>query len=102
MQGDHFSSLPSSKERGSPIWAGQGPEQLTKVPCLAASLTLSPCNSATAFKHWEDCTRPYKLTVSDPRETDSQALVPKWGLKSPGTDYNPLFSSMGRLPKGAA
>lgn len=40
--------------------------------------------------------------MSDLLETDSQALVPQRGLKSPGKEYNPLFSLMGRLPKRAA
>lgn len=102
MQRDYYSNLPSSKERGSPIWAGQGPGQLTKLPRLAAGLTLSPHNSAITFKHCEDCIRPDKLTVSDPRETDSQALVPELALQSPGKEYNALFSLTGRLPKGAA
>lgn len=40
--------------------------------------------------------------MRDPPETDSQALVPGLDLKSPGKEYNPLFSLMGRLPKRAA
>lgn len=72
------------------------------MPCQGASLILSPHIAATSFKHWADCTRPYQLAVSDLPETDSQALVPELGLKSPGKEYNPLFSFMGRLPKRAA
>lgn len=52
--------------------------------------------------HWADCTRPYKLAMRDPPETDSQALVPGLDLTSPGKEYNPLFSLMGRMPKRAA
>ena len=84
------------------MWTGQGPEQLTKMPCQGASLLLSPCKAAISFKHWADCSRPGKLAVSDPPAADSQALVPELGLRSPGKEYNPPFSLMGRLPERAA
>lgn len=40
--------------------------------------------------------------MGDRPDTGSQALVPKLGRKSPGKEYNPLFSLMGRAPKRAA
>lgn len=72
------------------------------MPCQGASLVLSPRNSAIGFKHWADCTRPYELAVGNLPKTDSQALVPELRVKSPGKEYNPLFSLVGRLPKRTA